>query len=126
METRKSARRGEESREERGFRRKASFGLVVLALLTPLGIILPRVFHSDEPFGEWAPEHLGRLLGYVPERLMRYAHIWHAPAAGYSFPKGGACIGSQLFFYIIAGLAGVILISLAVILLARIVRPHER
>ena len=57
---------------------------------------------------------------------MRYAHIWHAPAEGYSFAKDGAGFSTQLVFYIMAGLAGIILISLAIILLARIVRPHER
>jgi hypothetical protein len=126
MEMRRSGRTSEESREERGFRRKLALGLLVLALLTPLGIVLPRAFHAEGTWGEWGPEHLGRVLGYVPERLGRGAHIWHAPAAGYSFSKDGASLGSQLLFYIIAGLAGIILIALAVVLLARIVRTHER
>lgn len=126
MGTRRSGSTSEESHEERGFRRKLAFGLLVLALLTPLGIVLPRVFRAEGTWGEWGPEHLGRILGYVPERLGRGAHIWHAPAAGYSFSKDGVCLGSQLFFYIIAGLAGIILIALAVVLLARIVRANER
>ena len=77
------------------------------------------------PWGEWGPGHLRRVLGYVPERLGRGAHIWHAPAAGYSFSKDGASLASQLFFYIVAGLAGIALIALAVVLLARIVRTMK-
>ena len=126
METRRSARTSDESHGEKGFRRKLSLGLLALALLTPLGIVLPKVFHAEGTWGEWGPEHLGQVLGYVPERLSRGAHIWRAPAAGYSFSKDGACLASQLFFYIIAGLAGIALIALAVVLLARIVRTNER
>jgi hypothetical protein len=126
METRRPARTSGDSHEERGFRRKLSLGLLALALLTPLGLVLPRVFHAEGTWGEWGPEHLRKTLGYVPERLGRSAHVWHAPAAGYSFSKDGACLASQLFFYIIAGLAGITIIALAVVLLARIVRTNER
>ena len=126
MDSRRSRRTNNESPEERGFRRKLFLWLLALAVLTPLGIILPRVFHSEMPFGEWDPAHLREVLGYVPEKLMRGAHIWRAPAADYSFSKGGASLGPQLFFYLIAGLAGIALVSLAVVLLARIVRTHER
>ena len=126
METRRSARTSDESHGEKGFRRKLSLGLLALALLTPLGIVLPRVFRAEGTWGEWGPEHLRKVLGYVPERLGRGAHIWHAPAAGYSFSEAGAGLASQLFFYFIAGLAGFALIVLAVVLLARIVRINER
>ena len=126
MKTRRSRRTSGESHEERGFRRRLSLGLLALALLTPLGIVLPRVFRAEGTWGEWGPEHLRKVLGYVPERLSRGAHIWHAPAAGYSFSKDGACLASQLFFYIMAGLAGIALIALAVVLLVRILRTNER
>jgi hypothetical protein len=126
MDSRRSRPTNDESREERGFRRKLILGLLVLALLTPLGVVLPRVFHAEGTWGEWGLDHLREVLGYVPERLGRGAHIWHAPAAGYSFSEAGAGLASQLFFYFIAGLAGFALIVLAVVLLARIVRINER
>ncbi len=120
-----SRRISRRSQGERGFRRKLLLGLLALALLTPLGIVLPRAFHAEEPFGEWGPERLQGVLGYVPERLMR-APTWHAPFAGYSLPNDGTCLTSRMFSYAIAGMAGLALVGLAVVLLVRIVRLHER
>jgi hypothetical protein len=126
MDYRRSRPTSGEHREERGFQQKLFLGLLALALLTPLGIILPRLFHAEETWGEWDTGHLRGVLGYVPERLARGAHIWHAPVAGYTFSQEGACLASRLFSYVIAGLAGLVLIALAVVLLARIGHTHER
>ncbi len=126
MDSRRSRPTSNERHEERGFRQKLFLGLLALALLTPLGIVIPKIFHAEETWGEWDTGHLRGVLGYVPERLARGAHIWHAPAAGYSFSKDGACLASQLFFYFIAGMAGLALIAIAVVLLARIGHTNER
>jgi hypothetical protein len=126
MDLRRSRPTSDENHTERGFRRKLFLGLLALGLLTPLGIVLPKIFHAEGAWGEWDPEHLRGVLGYMPERFMKSAHIWHAPFADYGLSKDGACLASQLFWYFIAGLAGLSLIAVAVAVLARIVRSHER
>lgn len=107
------------------FQRKAFIGLLALAVLSPLGIILPKAFHSEGPFGEWGPEYFGRALGYVPEGIKRGVDLWHAPAQGYTFLKD-ACFVSQLLFYVASGLLGLLLAGLLVFLLARMGRRDER
>jgi hypothetical protein len=99
--------------------------LVVLAFLTPLGVILPRVFRSEEAWGEWDAGYLRAVLGYAPERLARGIHIWHAPAAGYSLPTGAACFGSQLVSYLVSGLLGLLLVALSVFLISKLARRNE-
>ena len=43
--------------------------LFVMALLSPLGIILPGKFDAEGAWGEWGADTLEKLLGYVPERF---------------------------------------------------------
>lgn len=126
MEEGTGGKMSDRSREEKGFQRRLFMGLAALCLLTPLGIVIPRIFNAGEPFGEWGPEQLRQILGYAPERLSRTAHIWHAPFAGYTLGGNEASFASQLFFYFVAGLSGLVLIALGVVLLAKVARRHER
>ncbi len=58
------------------FQKKLGLGLLILALFTPLGVILPEKFKAGGAWGEWGPEELQKLLGYVPAGLKRTAHLW--------------------------------------------------
>ncbi|MGD0919371.1 MAG: hypothetical protein ABSB22_23255 [Thermodesulfobacteriota bacterium] len=53
------------------FQKRLWIGLFILALLTPLGVILPEKFNAGDAWGEWGPETLEKLLGYVPDGLKR-------------------------------------------------------
>lgn len=53
--------------------KKLWIGLFILTLLTPLGVILPEKFKAGGAWGEWGPEELEKLVGYVPEGLKRLA-----------------------------------------------------
>ena len=59
-------------------------GIGILALLTPLGIILPRLLNSGAAWGEWGPEELSKLVGFVPEGIRRLGGLWKAPFSGYA------------------------------------------
>ncbi len=92
--------------------------LVVMALLTPLGVILPEKFQAGEAWGEWDPDTLAKLLGYVPEGLKKYARLWQAPLPDYPLGDGGAA-GLPLAAYLLSALLGLVLAAGALYLLAR-------
>ena len=70
--------------------KKLWIGLLILSLLTPLGIILPEKFKAGGAWGEWGPEELEKLIGYVPKGLKRLADLWKAPVPDYNFGGEGA------------------------------------
>lgn len=66
-------------------RRLAIVGLVVAAL-APLGILLPRMFGAGAAWGEWGPDELRKMIGYVPHGIARGANFWRAPLPDYALP----------------------------------------
>lgn len=103
----------------KGGMKKLWRGLILLILISPLGLILPRALDSGPAWGEWGLEEIGRRLGYVPEELKRIAQFWPAPVPDYQM-KGfeGSGWGSNLA-YILCGILGVALIVLFALLLGR-------
>jgi hypothetical protein len=101
-------------------------GLLVLAFLTPCGIVLPRIFHADGAWGEWGAERLGAILGYVPEGLKGSGHMWKAPVSDYTFPGGGDSLAFQMIAYAASGVLGLLLAVCLVFLLMKMIRRHER
>ena len=71
-------------------------GLIILAFLSPLGIILPEMFKAGDAWGEWSTETLQKVLGYVPEGLRKYSDIWKAPMPDYSFGGRRCHFGTQI------------------------------
>ncbi len=91
-------------------------GLLCLALLTPIGVALPRMFGAGGAWGEWGPESLERALGFVPEGLKEMTGAWKAPLADYGLSGGGmvadaVCYALSAF----AGLAGVALFAAIIV-----------
>ena len=93
-------------------------GIAVLALLTPLGIILPRLLNSGAAWGEWGPDELKKLVGFVPDGIRRLGELWQAPLADYGF--GGRLPVSEDASYLITGLIGLVLTVAVAYLLARL------
>ncbi len=61
-------------------------GLAILALLSPLGLILPEVVGSGPAWGEWGSGELASKLGYLPAGMERAARTWRALLPDYSLP----------------------------------------
>lgn len=59
--------------------------LIILALISPLGLVLPAFFNAHSAWGEWSLGEIHRLAGFVPQGLKNYAGIWNAPLSGYEF-----------------------------------------
>ena len=74
--------------------KKMLLGLVVLALLSPVGVILPDMFKAGSAWGEWGPDEIGKMVGYVPQGMKNLADLWQAPMPDYSF-KGWEEKGAQ-------------------------------
>ena len=108
------------------FQKKLWLGLIAMALLSPLGIVIPRMSGSGEAWGEWGAETLQELLGYVPEGLRRYADLWKAPVPDYSINGEWAPLSDLIMSYIASGLLGVFLIGLSVYLISKFLGRHGK
>ncbi|GBE00205.1 fused nickel transport protein NikMN [bacterium BMS3Abin07] len=101
-------------------------GLFILAVLTPLGIILPEIFKAGDAWGEWGPDKLEKLLGYMPEGLKRLAALWKAPVPGYNFSGEGASTAVQVISYIASGLIGILAVGVLIYLISRLIVNNEK
>lgn len=80
------------------------FGLGILALLCPLGLL-----SSGTAWGEWGANEFSHLLGYVPGGLQKFSRTWNAPFSDYSIVNLSPKLG-----YILSGFIGMALIYLIV------------
>ena len=108
------------------FQKKLWIGLLVMALLTPLGILLPEKFNAENAWGEWGIEKLEKLLGYVPEGLRKLTDIWKAPVSDYNFGGEGASRAVQVVSYIVSGFLGIGACALIVFIISRFIVRHGK
>jgi cobalt/nickel transport protein len=108
------------------FDKRLWIGLIVMALLTPLGIYLPERFKAGDAWGEWGTDRLQELLGYVPEGLRKMAEFWKAPVPDYNFGGENAAFGMQVVSYILSGIIGIAAAALVIYLITRLLVKHEK
>lgn len=101
-------------------------GLVIMALISPLGIILPELFHSGDAWGEWGTDTLEKLLGYVPDGLKKYAEFWKAPVPDYSLGGEESSMAVRVISYIVSGLTGILAVSFVIYLISKVVMKHGK
>jgi hypothetical protein len=82
--------------------RNFAIGLLILAVLAPLGILA-----VGETFGEWSPGQLKEKIGFVPQGLEKLSGIWNAPLSDYGVPGDESQTG-KVGAYILAAVVGVI------------------
>jgi len=108
------------------FQKKLWIGLLIMALLTPLGILVPETFKAGDAWGEWGIEKLEKLLGYVPEGLRKLADFWKAPIPDYNFGGEGASMTLQVVSYIVSGLLGIGICAFVVYVVSRFIARHGK
>ena len=87
--------------------RKFWWGLGVLAVLSPLGLLA-----GGTAWGEWGTEELQKMLGFIPAGMQGLADTWpHAPLGAYSLP-GLESFWSAAIIYMVCAILGVGIISL--------------
>jgi hypothetical protein len=106
--------------------RRLWIGLFVMALLTPLGIILPRMFDAGAAWGEWGVNKLEQLLGYTPQGLKKLSDLWKAPVPNYNFGGKDASMTLQIISYVASGVLGVLAVGLVVFLITKFTAKHDK
>jgi hypothetical protein len=99
-------------------------GLLLLCLLTPAGILLPRFFHAGSAWGEWSADEVKKEVGYEPKGMKKTSEIWKAPMPEYGNTKAGNKVSGSIY-YMISGILGVGIISLATWVLLKYYRKNE-
>lgn len=95
--------------------------LIVLAIFTPTGILLPMFFDANDAWGEWSAETVKNMIGYVPEGLQKYSDTYKAPIPDYTLDADDSSVTHQSLFYIISGLAGIALTFGVTILISKFI-----
>ncbi|HBN10046.1 MAG TPA: cobalamin biosynthesis protein [Cyanobacteria bacterium UBA8530] len=65
--------------------KKTIAALFAMAILSPVGLLLPHFFKAGSAWGEWSPEEILKMTGRVPEGLAHFSNLWQAPFPDYSF-----------------------------------------
>jgi cobalt/nickel transport system permease protein len=65
--------------------RRLSIITIVLLMLAPLGILLPKWFGAGAAWAEWGPDELESIFGYVPKAIEKGTSLWRAPMPDYAF-----------------------------------------
>ncbi|HEX8960076.1 MAG TPA: cobalt transporter CbiM [Geobacteraceae bacterium] len=102
------------------------FGLGVLALLSPVGVILPAAFGAKPAWGEWGANELERLTGFVPDGVRRLGELWRAPFPDYAFAgmeSGGMMVMGLA--YLLSALLGITALALCVKAFNRFLTARE-
>ena len=95
--------------------------LIVLAIFTPVGILLPMAFDANDAWGEWSAETVKGLIGYVPEGLQKYSDAYKAPISDYSLNTHDTSVTHQSLFYILSGIIGVTITFGVTILISKFI-----
>ncbi len=84
--------------------KKLYWGLAVLVLASPLGLLA-----QGTAWGEWSAGEFRRMIGFVPGKMRALESLWRAPLSGYAVPgwEGGP---AGALGYILSGAIGVGLI----------------
>jgi cobalt/nickel transport protein len=80
----------------------------MLVLLTPLGIILPKMFGAGGAWGEWGLDKIEKAAGFVPEGMKRAAELWKAPLPDYALPHQGKGLLAESFGYMLSAIIGIV------------------
>ena len=101
--------------------RKILIILLLLCFITPVGILLPMVFHAGDAWGEWSAQTLKDLIGYVPKGLAKYSDVWTAPLPDYTVNMSDPSIVHQSGYYVVSGILGATIAYITMLLISRLI-----
>jgi len=105
---------------------KLWLGIGILVILSPLGLLLPEYFKAGDAWGEWGPDSLKELVGYIPQGLEKLSGLWSAPLPDYVF-KGWeeSGLGGLSFAYIASAVIGILITVTVILLLGRMLTKKD-
>ncbi len=99
---------------------KLWIGILLLALLSPLGLILPEYFKAGSAWGEWGVQELKNVVGYIPGGLAKLSTLWNAPLPDYSLrPSQEQGLMHLSFGYIISAIVGIAMVVIVALLIGK-------
>ena len=107
-------------------RKKLWIGIIILAVISPAGILLPQLFKSGDAWGEWSVETIMQDNGFIPEGMNRTADMWHSPVTDYSFFPENSPLKYHVLSYIGSALLGLVIVSLVISGIRRISAGRNR
>jgi cobalt/nickel transport protein len=84
--------------------------LGILAILSPLGIIVPQYFNAGEAWGEWSIGKIKELTGFEPKGMKKDALLYTAPISSYSIRKNNSTMLAKSGDYVLSGIIGISII----------------
>jgi hypothetical protein len=100
--------------------------LLFLCVLTPVGIMLPAVFHAGDAWGEWSAQTLKDLIGYVPNGLAKYSDVWNAPLSNYTANPEDSSLVHRSGYYLVSGIIGSTLTYIVMLLISKFIVRNEK
>ena len=106
--------------------KKLWLGIGILALMSPLGIIIPKWFGAGGAWGEWGLDEIEKAAGFVPEGMKRIAELWKAPLHDYALPVESKGPVMESFGYVLSAIIGIALIAGVMYILTKFLGRKER
>lgn len=111
---------------DKGTVRRLWIGIGILALLSPLGLIIPKLLGAEGAWGEWGLDEIGKLTGFVPAGMKRLADRWKAPLPDYAVPGQGNGLGGESLGYFLTGVIGIAFTAGAMYILAKLLARRNK
>lgn len=93
--------------------------LVVMIILVPIGLLAT---YGGEAYGEWGPDELQKMVGYVPAGFQSITGLYpSAPLSGYGTPATPPGFAGDSLGYYLSAVVGVAIIGGAAFLIGKAV-----
>ncbi|AFM39284.1 ABC-type Co2+ transport system, permease component [Desulfosporosinus acidiphilus SJ4] len=101
--------------------RKLIIGLIILAVLSPLGLLA-----SGTAWGEWGGEELQDKVGFIPGGLQKFGDFWrHTLLKDYGVSGYDHTFWQQALGYLLSAFFGLLVIGLITLIIQRLLRRSQ-
>lgn len=107
--------------------RNLLIALGMMALLAPLGTVLPQIIKAGTAWGEWGIDEVRERIGYAPAGMEEGKDAWKPPMPEYGVPGGeDASLPRRGMRYLLSACLGVLLCAGMTYLIVRLLAGRGR